>query len=126
MRMRLSEFELDVMAGFWEGKELTAPGVFKLLGAKRGVTYSTIKTIIDRLEAKGALVRTRTEGRTIFYRAAVQRDKTRRRLVKSFLRRLYGDDLRPLFAQLVADESLSDEELAYLRQLLKESKRPPE
>jgi hypothetical protein len=42
-------------------------------------------------------------------------------LVESFLRRLYGDDLRPLFAQLLSDDSLSDEELAYLRELLRNS-----
>jgi BlaI family penicillinase repressor len=124
--MRLSNFELDVMGCFWTSEALTAPQVFKLCGPQRGVTYSTIKTIIDRLEAKGALVRTGNEGRTICYRAAVTRDKVRKPLVKSFLRRVYGEDLRPLFAHLLRDESLSDEELAYLRQLLKENKRSSE
>ena len=111
------------MARFWEGGKLTAPEVFKSLGQERGVTYSTIKALIDRLETKGALVRTRNEGRTIYYKSAVARDKVRRPLVKSFLRRVYGDDLRPLFAQLLRDRSLSDEEIAYLRQLLDDSTR---
>jgi BlaI family penicillinase repressor len=124
--MRLSDFELDVMTSFWNDGERSAPEVFKLLGQERGVTYSTIKTIIDRLEAKGALLRTRNEGRTIFYKSAVKRDKVHKPLVKSFLRRVYGNDLRPLFAHLLRDESLSEEELSYLRQLLKENKRPPE
>lgn len=124
--MRLSDFELDVMTSFWKGGELTAPEVFRLLGQERGVTYSTIKTIIDRLEAKGALQRTKHEGRTIFYKSAVRRDKVHKPLVKSFLRRIYGDDLRPLFAHLLRDESLSEEELSYLRQLLKENKRSSE
>ncbi|HEY4214675.1 MAG TPA: BlaI/MecI/CopY family transcriptional regulator [Steroidobacteraceae bacterium] len=123
--MRLSNFELDIMAYFWEGPELTAPEVFKSLGQERGVTYSTIKALIDRLETKGALVRTRNEGRTIYYKSAVARDKVRRPLVKSFLRRVYGDDLRPLFAQLLRDRSLSEEELAYLRRLLDQSTRSP-
>jgi BlaI family penicillinase repressor len=118
--MRLSDFELDIMVCFWKGEELTAPEVFKLLGEERGVTYSTIKTIIDRLEAKGALVRTKNEGRTIFYRSAVKRDRIRRPLLKSFLRRIYGDDLRPLFAHLLRDQPLSEAELSYLRQLLNE------
>jgi BlaI family transcriptional regulator, penicillinase repressor len=118
---KLSEFELDIMGHFWEQKALSAPEVHRLLGVERGVTYSTIKSLIDRLEAKGALVRAKTPGRVIYYRAAVKRDKLRKPLVKSFLRRLYGDDLRPLFAQLLSDESLSEEELAYLRELLKKS-----
>ena len=124
--MRLSNFELDVMNSFWKGEELSAPVLFKLLGPERDVTYSTIKAIIDRLEAKGALTRTRQEGRTIFYKSAVKRDQVRKPLVKSFLRRIYGDDLRPLFAHLLRDETLSKEELAYLQQLLKENKRSSE
>jgi BlaI family penicillinase repressor len=110
---------LDIMGHFWGQKELSAPEVHRLLGVERGVTYSTIKSLIDRLEAKGALVRAERPGRVIYYRAAVKRDKVRKPLVKSFLRRLYGDDLKPLFAQLLSDDSLSDEELAYLRQLLR-------
>ena len=124
--MRLSNFELDVLTCFWTSEALTAPQVFKLCGQERGVTYSTIKTIIDRLEAKGALTRTGNEGRTICYKAAVKRDKVRKPLVKSFLRRVYGEDLRPLFAHLLRDESLSEAELAYLRQLLRENKRSSE
>lgn len=121
--MRLSDFELDVMSHFWDGGKLSAPELFERLGAERGVTYSTIKTIIDRLEAKGALARAGNRGRTIFYRAAVKRDRVRKPLVRSFLRRVYGEDLRPLFAQLVRDESLSDEEIDYLKQLLGEARR---
>ena len=90
---KLSNCELDIMSCFWEQKQLSAPEVHKLLGVARGVTYSTIKSLIDRLEAKGALTRAETPGRVIYYRAAIKQDKIRKPLVKSFLRRLYGDDL---------------------------------
>jgi BlaI family penicillinase repressor len=119
--MRLSEFELDVMAQFWQRDELSAPELFERLGEARGVTYSTIKTIVDRLETKGAIERVHSRGRTIFYRAAVAQDRIRKPLVKSFLRRVFGDDLKPLFAQLFRDDVLTDEEIAYLRELLHES-----
>lgn len=116
--MRLSEFELDVMAHFWRDGELSAPELFERLGNERGVTYSTVKTIVDRLEEKGAIERVATQGRTIFYTPAIKQERIRRPLVKSFLRRLFGDDLRPLFTQLLRDDKLSDDELAYLRSLL--------
>ncbi len=122
--MKLSDFEYDIMGHFWGQKELSAPEVHQLMGAPRGVTYSTIKSLIDRLEAKGALTRTDAPGRVIYYRAAVKQKKVRKPLVRSFLRRLYGDDLRPLFAQLLSDKSLSEEELAYLRELLKKTGAP--
>ena len=43
--------------------------------------------------------------------------------MKAFLRRFFGDDLRPLFAQLLQDEKLSAEELEYLRKLVAETER---
>ncbi len=120
--MRLSDFELDVMARFWRDGALSAPEVYERLGTQRNVTYSTVKTIIDRLEEKGALERVASRGRTIFYEAAVEQERIRKPLVDSFLRRLFGDDLRPLFAHLLRDERLSGAELEYLRELLAEAK----
>ncbi|MCE2461232.1 MAG: BlaI/MecI/CopY family transcriptional regulator, partial [Pseudomonadales bacterium] len=50
--MKLSEFELDVMQQIWRNEECSAPEVHRELGEARDVTYSTVKTIIDRLERK--------------------------------------------------------------------------
>ena len=121
-RMRLSEFELDVMSHFWRDGEISAPALFERIGDERGVTYSTVKTIIDRLEQKGALKRVANQGRTIFYAAAIKQERIRKPLVKSVVRRLFGDDLRPLLAQLVRDERLSDDDLEYLQKLVDEAR----
>ena len=123
MSIRLSEFELDVMAHFWTDRELSAPELFERIGDERGVAYSTVKTIIDRLEEKGAIERVANRGRTIFYTASIKRERVRKPLVRSFLRRLFGNDLRPLFAQLLQDEKLSEDELDYLRRLVAETER---
>jgi BlaI family penicillinase repressor len=121
--MRLSEFEMDVLTRFWEHGRLTTPELFREIGESRGVTYSTIKTIVDRLEDKGAIRRVATEGKTIIYSAAVNRERVRKPLVQSFVRRLFGDDRKPLFAQLLRDEKLSDDEIEFLRQLVDEAAR---
>lgn len=119
--MRLSDFEIDVLTRFWEHGRLSAPELFRDMGESRGVTYSTIKTIVDRLEDKGAIERVATSGKTIIYRARVSRERVRKPLVKSFVGRLYGQDRKPLFAQLVRDENLSEEEIEYLRGLIDEA-----
>ena len=121
--MRLSEFELDVMAHFWRDGDLSAPALFERMGDARGITYSTVKTIIDRLEQKGAIKRVSNRGRTIFYAPAIKQERIRKPLVKSFLRRLFGDDLRPLFVQLLRDEKLSDDDLEYVQRLLEETRK---
>ena len=121
MSIRLSEFELDVMNHFWSDRELSAPELFERIGSERGVTYSTVKTIIDRLEQKGAIERVANRGRTIIYSPTIKRERVRKPLVKTFLRRFFGNHLRPLFAQLLQDEKLSAEDLEYLRKLIAEA-----
>ena len=123
MSIRLSEFELDVMTHFWNDRELSAPELFERIGAERGVAYSTVKTIVDRLEEKGAIERIANRGRTIVYAPIVKQERVRKPLVKAFLRRLFGNDLRPLFAQLLRDEKLSEDDLAYLRELIADAQR---
>lgn len=123
MSVRLSQFELDVMTHFWSTRELSAPELFERIGNARGVSYSTVKTIVDRLEEKGAIERVSNRGRTIVYSPVIKQERTRKPLVKAFLRRLFGDDLRPLFAQLLRDEKLSEDELEYLRKLVEEAQR---
>jgi BlaI family penicillinase repressor len=123
MSVRLSEFELDVMTHFWNDRELSAPELFERIGAERGVAYSTVKTIIDRLEEKGAIERIANRGRTIVYAPIVKQERVRKPLVKAFLRRLFGNDLRPLFAQLLRDEKLSEDDLTYLRELIADAQR---
>src|SRR5262245_20327071 len=120
--MRLSNFELDLMAHFWTSEELSAPELYERIGAARGVAYSTLRTIVDRLEQKGAIKRIANRGRTVVYTAAVKQDKLRRSYLKTFLRRMFGDDLRPLFTHLFRDEKLTDSELEYLRELIEKSK----
>jgi BlaI family penicillinase repressor len=53
--MKLSVFELEVLSLLWQSKESTAPELHKAICLSKSVTYSTVKTIVDRLEEKGAI-----------------------------------------------------------------------
>jgi BlaI family penicillinase repressor len=121
--MRLSDFEIDVLTRFWDHERLSAPELFREMGESRGVTYSTIKTIVDRLEDKGAIRRVDNEGKTIIYSATVSRERVRKPLVDSFVKRMFGEDRRPLFAQLLREEKLSEDEIDFLRQLVDEAEQ---
>lgn len=121
--MKLSDFEMDVMRVFWQQGELSAPQVHECIAPDREVTYSTVKTIVDRLEQKQALVRSKQEGRTIYYRALVQAEQLSRPLVKSLIQRMFGGSARPLFSHLFANEKLSKDDIAYLEKLIQEKKK---
>lgn len=121
--MKLSDFEFEVMQVFWDQGSLTAPEVHKMIAEQRKVAYSTVKTIIDRLEEKQALVRERTYGRTILYGAAVTRESLSKPMVRSFIGKLFGGNVRPLFNHVLKEESLSLEDVDYLQEILDQKRR---
>ena len=87
--MKLSDFELQVMQVFWERGELTSPEVHEIVSQDHEAAYSTVKTIIDRLEKKGALRRARNYGRTILFAPVIEKDQLSRPMVKDFIHNLH-------------------------------------
>ena len=124
--MRLSNFELEVMQLFLRHGELSAPATHELVSADRDVTYSTVKTIIDRLEAKGAIERTAQHGRTIIYGPLIEAGVLQKPLIGDFIKRVFGGNRRPLFSHLLSDESLSADDLRYLESLIREQRKARE
>lgn len=116
--VKLSEFELDVMQLFWRADECSAPEVHEAVRGTRNVAYTTVKTVIDRLERKGVLERVRQDGRTIFYSAAVALDVVQQSMLKRFVAHVFAGDRRPMMNFLLRDEVLSADEIRYLDDLL--------
>ncbi len=121
--MELSDFELEVMQLFWSNPKSTAPQIHQLIAEKREVSYSTVKTIIDRLEKKGALDRCGHQGRTIFYQANIEKKQLSRPMIRDFINRLFLGKSRPLVAHILEEEQLSLDDISYLESLLKKRKK---
>lgn len=121
--MNLSNFELDVMRLIWRDKEVIVPDLHRELSAERDLSYSTVKTIVDRLEEKGAIKRLRTYGRTILYGPAIAEQSLATPLVSDLLRRLFGGEARPLISHLLKDENLSLDDLAYLEEVIAQKRQ---
>ena len=121
--MDLSDFELEVMQLFWENQESASPAIHKMIEEHRPVTYSTVKTIIDRLEKKGALTRSRQQGRTIFYSPVVEKTQLRKPMIKDFIKRVFLGKSQPLVAHILKEEELSLDDISYLEALLEERKK---
>lgn len=121
--MSLSDFELEVMQLFWRMDEATAPQIHKIIEKKRDVKYSTVKTIIDRLEKKQSIKRNRTQGRTIYYTAINEIQSVRKPLIKDFINRVFLGNSCPLAAHILEEEELNLEDIEYLESVLKERKK---
>lgn len=121
--MKLSAFELEVMRLVWRDQEVIAPDIHRELTQDRDITYSTVKTIIDRLEDKGAIERLRTYGRTILYGPTVDESSLAQPMVKDLIRKLFGGEARPMINHLLHDEDLTLDDLAYLEKTISEVRK---
>ena len=124
--MQLSPFELDVLQVIWGREDSSAPRVHKIIAESRDVSYSTVKTVMDRLEQKGAIRRVGRSGRTVFYRATVRPGDARDSLVHHFVNRIFGGDPKPLLTHLLNDETLSKADIEYLEALVAKRLEPDE
>lgn len=70
----VGELEASVLATLWESGELATPEVFNRVGKPRGLAYTTILTVLQRLYRKG-LVSRRGEGRAHVYSPALSREQ---------------------------------------------------
>ena len=122
MDKRISDAELEVMEALWGADEpLAAADVADRIGKDRGWSLATIKTMLSRLAAKGA-VSHREDGRRFHYSPAIGREAYLGHESKRFVERLFGGRLSPLVARLAEEDALDDEDIAAIEALLKELK----
>ena len=121
MAERISEGEQAVMEVLWADSPLTASEVAERIPDERGWSERTVKTMLGRLLAKGALVH-EEDGRRYLYRPAVERADYAMRETRKLVDRLFGGRAAPLVAHLAANEGLSDQDIADLEALLKDLK----
>lgn len=114
----ISETELEVLKVLWEH----GPGTVRDVGAvlrRRGrrYAYTTVQTLLARLEAKGH-VRSDKSGVAHVFAAAVSRDGLLRRRLKDLADDLCGGTATPLLQALVDGHPLTPEEIDELRRRL--------
>ncbi|PZU09732.1 BlaI/MecI/CopY family transcriptional regulator [Sphingomonas sp.] len=121
MAERISEGEHVLMEVLWAESPLTAAEVAERVDPARDWSDRTVKTMLGRLLAKGALAH-EEDGRRYLYRPAVAREDYVARESSRLVDRLFGGRAAPLVAHLAERQALSDTDIAELEALLKELK----
>ena len=87
--------------------------------ARKRPAYTTVQTMMYRLEAKKALRRTRKVSNAHIFEAVISRDVAQRRLVDEFLA-LFGGRMQPVMAHLVETGKLTLTDVQEAERLLRE------
>jgi len=116
---KLSKLELQIMEVLWNNGPTAIREIQESFGPKNRPAYTTVQTMVYRLEAKKALRRTRKVGNAHVFEALITRDAARARLVDEFLS-LFGGRMQPVMAQLLEAGNLTAKDVADAERLLKE------
>jgi BlaI family transcriptional regulator, penicillinase repressor len=119
--IRLGRLELQIMNVVWERGKATVHDVKEALGKGRKPAYSTILTMMRKIEAKGYLEHD-VESRTFIYRPAISQKDVRRSVLGDILDRLFEGSPFLLMNSLVEQKDIGKEELAQIQQVIREVK----
>ena len=117
--IKLGRVELQIMNVVWEKGKATVHDVKDVLGRGRKPAYSTILTMMRKLEAKGYLEHDVDE-RTYVYRPTISRKVVRQGILGDILDRLFEGSPSLLLNSLVEQNRLTEKELRKIRKLIKE------
>jgi BlaI family penicillinase repressor len=117
MHPSISSAEWEVMKPIWERGALTARDVYAALSPDHDWAINTVKTLLSRLVAKGALSYEQV-GNTYVYRARLGREEVTRTTLRGFLDRMLDGSAAPLLAHFIEESDLTDKEISNVRRLL--------
>ena len=117
--MKLGGRQLAVMRVLWEEGEANVADVQKRLGVEPPLAYSTVATVLSRMEQKG-LVTHRVEERQFYYRPAISKDGAGQSMVDELVNRLFGGSPSELVNQLLSSEQVDNRELKRIKELVLE------
>lgn len=114
---QLTPVELDVMKVLWSRGRLSAREIHDTLGGRLGWAYSTTRTTVERMVRKGLVEKSVFHGLHI-YSATVSRATGLARMVREFASRVLESSHVPVVSLFSESGTLTDEEVAELRELL--------
>jgi BlaI family penicillinase repressor len=113
----LTEAEWTVIKAVWEREPCTAPDVQEKLFKATQWTYSTVRTIMDRMVAKG-LLKAQKMGKVTVYASAVTQAQAQRGELLYALRHAFNGATAPLVQCLLDTRSVSADEIEQIKQLI--------
>jgi predicted transcriptional regulator len=123
-RFRLGNLQLKIMQVLWTAGPAKVSEVHDALGPEAGLAYTTIATMLRKMEARG-LVTHESEGRSFVYRAAVSDQDVSQSMADDLIDRVFAGSLTDMVSHLLTTREVSHDELRALERLIAERKKQP-
>jgi BlaI family penicillinase repressor len=111
---RLSKAETRILEQYWKLGTASVREVLESLPEDERVAYTTVQTLVYRLEEKGAVRKVKKIGNAQLFEPALNQHQHRSRLVRDLLE-LFGGSPRLLVSNLLEDGTLTLRDLKALQ-----------
>ena len=118
----LTEAEWAIIQVVWEHQPCAAPTVQEELAERKQWTYSTVKTLMDRMVGKGLLTTERIRN-LILYRSAVSRTDAQQGELMRTVKLAFGGAFTPMMQFMLESDALSPEEIGELQAMIRKKRR---
>ena len=117
MQRQFSRLQLHVMHVLWKLRNATVAEVQEAVGSERPLAYSTLATVLARLEAKDA-VKHRRDGRTFVYSPAITEEEASHSMVHDLVDRMFRGSPAELVSHLLDRDDVNAKELTLIKELI--------
>ena len=115
---RLTKLELQIMEALWTRGASSIREIQEAFPARDRPAYTTVQTVVYRLEAKKAVRRVKKIGNAHIFEALIARSAAQRRLVDELLG-FFGGRTQPIVAHLIESGKLRLEDVEEAEQTLR-------
>ncbi len=120
-RTELTEGEWFIMQAVWNNEPCAAPTVQEELEKQTRWSYSTVKTMMDRMVNKGLLRTQRVRNLVLYISTVTMKDAQGGEIMRA-MRRAFDGAFTPMMQFLLDSHSLSKDELDKLEAMIRSKK----
>jgi BlaI family transcriptional regulator, penicillinase repressor len=115
--IKLTKFELELMDALWPLGAASIREIHEALPERDRPAYTTVQTMIRRLEEKGAVRQVKKIGNALIFEPTISQSAAHRRLIDDLLA-LFGGSARPLMAHLAEAGKLTLADIREVEEML--------
>ena len=115
---RLSKFDLRIMEALWSRGPSSIREIQEAFPEHGRPAYTTVQTIVYRLEGKKAVRRAKKISNARIFKAVISRSEAQRRLIDDFLG-IFGGQAQPVMAHLIESGKLTLEDVQEAEKILR-------
>jgi predicted transcriptional regulator len=114
--------ELAILKLLWRSKEMNAREIHRDIEQDFGWSYSTVRTVLERMADKGLISKTPADGVNI-YEPQVGKVALLSRMIADFSKRVLELDTTPAAAFFADSKLLSEDEIEELEDVLRKTEK---